>query len=235
MFSAPELAAPFLQRGIIRSPEKVFVAPPGSTSFTLQDQAAARQITGVQGTPAFIWVGRLDNNKDPLTILKAFYPYSLQHPRARLYLLYQAEDLLPQVQDFIGHHSLSGQVALVGKRPYEEMQAWYNSADYYISTSHAESYGFSLVEAMACGCTPIVTHIPSFRAITGSNKQARLFTPGDAQGLCKLLCTLPPGNNLDHKAMASYFRAHLSYTAMAQAIYSVCRQLTGIEAHELAG
>lgn len=235
LFSAPELAAPFLQRGIIADPGKVFIASPGSTSFTLTDQAVARQATGVLGAPAFLWVGRLDANKDPLTALEAFYPYSLQHPRARLYLLYQADGLLPLVQDFIRHHRLDNQVILAGKQPYAAMQAWYNSADYYISTSHTESYGFSLVEAMACGCTPIVTNIPSFRVITGRDNLAHLFAPGDAQGLYEQLCTLPLSNIESREKMNCYFREQLSFTAMAQALYTVCRQLTGVEAHELAG
>jgi glycosyltransferase involved in cell wall biosynthesis len=235
LFSAPELATPFLKKGIINSPAKVFVAPPGSTTFTLKNQAAARQATGVQGKPAFIWVGRLDANKDSLTALEAFYHYSLQHPAARLYMIYQTETMLPQVQNFIRKYSLGEQVILVGKRPYEEMQDWYNSADYYLSTSYTESYGFSLVEAMACGCTPVVTNIPSFRAITGMYHQAHHFAPGDAQGLYEQLSTLPPATPASREAAARYFREHLSYTAMAQAIYSVCQQLTGIEVHELAG
>ena len=235
LFSAPELADPFLNKGIISAPDKVFVAPPGSTSFALKDQASARRVTSVQGAPAFIWVGRLDANKDPLTALNAFHRYSLQHPGARLYLLYTTDGLLPQVQDFINKHQLGEKVNLVGKTPYAEMEAWYNSADYYISTSHEESYGFSLVEAMACGCTPVVSGIPSFREITGRDNQARLFSPGDAQSLYEQLCTLPPAAPASRAAVARYFHEHLSYTAMAQTIYSVCQQLTGIEMHELAG
>jgi glycosyltransferase involved in cell wall biosynthesis len=235
LFSALELAQPFLKKGLIAGPDKVFVVPPGSTSFALADQASARKGTGVLGAPVFIWVGRLDRNKDPLTALRAFYHYSLQYPAARLYMLYQADGLLPQVQDFIRHHQLSEQVTLVSKIPYPEMEAWYNSAGYYLSTSHAESYGFSLVEALACGCTPVVTDIPSFRAITGRHRPGFLFAPGDAQGLYQQLCTLPPPSAAGRAATAHYFGEHLSYTAMAQAIYRVCRKLTGVEAHELAG
>ena len=35
-------------------------------------RAMARAISGVHGDPALLWVGHLDANKDPLTVLEGF-------------------------------------------------------------------------------------------------------------------------------------------------------------------
>src|SRR5215211_724124 len=36
------------------------------------DRSVARRKTGMSGSPVFLWVGRLDPNKDPLTVLAGF-------------------------------------------------------------------------------------------------------------------------------------------------------------------
>jgi len=51
-------------------------------------------------------------------------------------------------------------VSLKGKIDNDELSAWYSAADFYISGSHSEGGSYALLEAMACGCIPIVTSIP---------------------------------------------------------------------------
>jgi glycosyltransferase involved in cell wall biosynthesis len=234
LFASKELARPWQERNVIRNSSRIFTAPEGSNGFTLRDKKASRKATGVEGEPAFLWVGRLDANKDPLTALQAFHHYRFLQPQARLYMLYQTKNLLQEVSSFIDDHQLQDHVVLVGEKPYAEMEAWYNSADYYLSTSHSESYGFSLVEALACGCTPIVTELPSFRNITAIGTIGTLFPAGNAVSLFEQLCKVTEmPSEASRQSIAKYFHEHLSFSAMARSIYSIGRQLTGVKTHEL--
>jgi glycosyltransferase involved in cell wall biosynthesis len=61
------------------------------------------------------------------------------------------------------------------------MEARYRSADFFVQTSHREGSGYSLIEAMACGTTPLVTDIPPSRRIVG--KSGSLTPVGNAHAL----------------------------------------------------
>ena len=50
---------------------------------------------------------------------------------------------------------------------HDEMPNYYAAADVFVSGSHSEGSGYALIEAMSAGVVPVVTDIPSFRAIAG--------------------------------------------------------------------
>ena len=63
-----------------------------------------------------------------------------------------------------------------------------SAADIFVSGSHHEGSGYSLIEAMSCGVMPCVTNIPSFRAITGGI--GVLWAVGDADACAAALADL---------------------------------------------
>jgi glycosyltransferase involved in cell wall biosynthesis len=71
--------------------------------------------------------------------------------------------------------------------PHEQMAAWYAAAHLFLSTSRHEGSGYSLIEALTCGCVPVVTSIPPHRAIVGA--LGAQFEPGDAAGAAMSLTT----------------------------------------------
>lgn len=115
---------------------------------------------------------------------------------------------------------------LIGQVKQRELETWYNSANYYISGSHEESCGFALLEAMACGCIPIVTNIPTFRKITKQGELGLLFEPGDEDSLIAQLSKLPllEEEQLSDKITA-YFEKELSFREIAADLYLVCKRL----------
>src|SRR5262249_38618635 len=72
-------------------------------------------------------------------------------------------------------------------RPHSSMEAHLRAADFLVQASHAEGSGVALIEALACGTTPLVTDIPSFRRITGAGAAGSLTPVGDAAGLANAL------------------------------------------------
>jgi glycosyltransferase involved in cell wall biosynthesis len=56
--------------------------------------------------------------------------------------------------------------------------------------SHHESAGYALIEALACGATPIVSDIPSFRRLTGGGSIGALAPVGDAAAFARALVDL---------------------------------------------
>lgn len=182
------------------------------------DRYSARRQTGLEGEPVFLWVGRLDDNKDPLTVLQGFCAVAEQHPSARLYMLYTDAPLLPAVTKAIQDNPLlRGCVHLSGHIPHAQVEAFYNSADYFVLGSHYEGAGYALSEALRCGCVPIVSDIPSFRMMTQEGTLGALWQPGNAAAFteaARVAMAQPRGSTA--QACMDHYQQQLSFEAIAR-------------------
>lgn len=231
LFTALGNAENYFKEGIIKDRNKCFEVLEASTWFTRLDKQECRRELGMTGAYNFLWVGRLDGNKDPLTALQGFGKYAEQNPTAKLYMIYQEEQLLPQIKAMIaGSSKLPKAVVLVGKVEHTQLNKWYSAADFYLSASHKEGSGYALLEAMACGCIPVVTDIPSYRKITDDGKLGLLYEKGNS---IALLHALLKANQIDKAKLSEgiidYFNSKLTFKAIAEDIYRLCQTLTGKE------
>lgn len=225
LFSAKDMAAPWLSAGIIRDPNKCFLCPPASSQFDVKDKSESRAKTGMGDGKQFLWVGRLNVNKDPFTVLEAFEKYFEGRADEKLYMIFQEFDLLEAVQQRIRQHPLlSKQVLLIGKKDHAALEDWYNSADYYISASHYESFGFAPMEAIACGCVPIMSNIPASIQLVQQGKLGYLFEKGNSVGLYRVLCSL---DHTDHPVRSAACRDFFSKELSPAAIASRLLQIAG--------
>jgi glycosyltransferase involved in cell wall biosynthesis len=226
LFSAIGNAQPWLEKHIISSGEKCFEVLSASTNMRQRNREECRQRTGMTGNKNFIWVGRLIDVKDPVTVLKGFCTLAHKDPRAMLHMVYQDDTLLEQVKDLIRENGLKDQVKLLGHKDHQSLEELYSSADFFIAGSHREGSGYALVEAMSCGCVPIVSHIPSFRMITAEGKRGFLCPPGDAESLGRILLQLPFNRK---NSLSRMVRMHavtkLGSAAIAQQLLAVCEKL----------
>jgi glycosyltransferase involved in cell wall biosynthesis len=130
----------------------------------------------------------LNANKDPMTIVHGFERSLAWLPGATLTMVYSSDDLLPAVRDRLrASPALQRRVRLVGRVPPDQMPAFYSAADLFVLGSHHEGSGFALIEACACGVVPVVTNIPTFRAITADGSLGVLWNVGDAGGFARAL------------------------------------------------
>ena len=181
-FTAREQSLAWKRAHILRAGLPVFEVHEGSTDFTPGDRDTARSATGMFGNPCVLWTGRLDANKDPLTMLAAFEHAAVRMPDARLWCCFGDAPLLDVVTQRIASSPLlSSRVVLLGSRPHAELELRYRATDVFVQTSHREGSGYSLIEAMACGATPLVTDIPASRKIVGD--VGSLTPVGDAIAL----------------------------------------------------
>lgn len=218
MFTADEQAGPWRAAGLIRRSQKVYHVLEASTTLGPLARALAREMSGVDGAPAVLWVGRINANKDPLTVLAGFERALARLPSAALTMVFGADDLLPEVKGRIAASpALARRVRLVGQVPHHLMPAYYSAADLFVLGSHHEGSGYALLEACACGAVPVVTSIPAFRVITGNGACGALWTPGDAAGLARALVdTARRDLTALRAAVASRFGRELSWPAVGR-------------------
>lgn len=156
-----------------------------SSTFYPVNKITAIEKTNISGWPVFLWVGRLNQNKDPLTVVKAFMKFSLLQPNATLYMIFQTDELINEINEFLAPEPGIRPIKLVGKIPHDDLLYWFNSADFYVSASYYEGSGTALCEAISCGCIPVVSDIPSFKTISGN--VGLFFEPGNENSLLSAL------------------------------------------------
>lgn len=227
LFTSLDNAALWVSAGIIAGYHKCYEVPEASTSFERQDKVASRKRLQLKNDETFLWVGRLNADKDPLTVLNGFNNYISLGNHAKLIMIYQENELLPAIQEFIfTHPCLMRSVALMGKMDHNYLPFWYSASDFFLAGSHHEGSGYALIEAMSCGCIPVVTNIPSFRKLTDFGRYGFLYEPGNASDLLRALLSL---KQIDRENLSleirEYFVKELSFRGVAEKLYQIFNRM----------
>jgi len=124
-------------------------------------------------------------------------------------------------ESFAGIADRAGAVFL-GRLTDSALANEYRAADVFCAPStHAESFGLVLVEAMACGCPVVASDIRGYRE--ASNGAAVLAPPGDAKALAHALQRVADDHKLRQQAIGHGARRaqELSWTSLAGEVISV--------------
>ena len=217
-FCAMDQARPFADVGLVNPKTRLYEIPESTTRFAPGDREEARRITDLKGDPAVLWVGHLNANKDPLTVLQGVSAAARTLPRLQLSCCFGSAPLLNDVQNRVAADPvLRDRVRLLGRVPHERIEQLMRAADLFVLGSHREGSGYSLIEALACGLPPVVTDIPSFRTLTGGGAVGMLWPCGDSRALCEELQSaaqrVGPGMRA---AVREHFERELSFHSLGQ-------------------
>ena len=228
LFTSTGNATAWIENRIIKNVTRCREVLEGSTYFKRKDKAESKERLGITKKNNFLWVGGLDKNKDPFTMLQAFEKYIAHDPGAMLYMIYQDNSLLNEVKLIIKTRiALKSKVKLIGKIDHEELPYWFSAADFYISCSHRESTGYALLEAMACGCIPVITDIPSFKKMSSNGKVGFLYPAGNEDALAMTLQHLSMINREEQSAtVEKYFYENCSFKNIADDLYRIFNEVT---------
>jgi glycosyltransferase involved in cell wall biosynthesis len=101
------------------------------------------------GVPVVLWVGRLMPRKAPLLALRAFEELRRSTP-ARLVIAGDGP-LLGQLGAYVERHDLGKDVQLLGRVPWSDIRALYDTASVFLFTSLRDSSGSQFLEALGRG------------------------------------------------------------------------------------
>ena len=174
-----------------------------------------------------LWIGHLNENKGPLTILQAFSQAMGRLPDPHLWLCYKDAPLLGRVLALLAADpKLASRVHLLGPVPHETVERLCRAADFFMLGSRRESCGYALLEALACGATPIVSDIPAFRALTANGAVGALCQPGEARPFASALVSLAGGSIEALRAKAiCHFQSELSFPVLGKKLLAAYEQL----------
>jgi glycosyltransferase involved in cell wall biosynthesis len=223
LFTSAAQAVPFVAAGLLEGTHRIETALEISTALKSPPRDEARRRSGLVGAPIFVSAGRLHPDKDPLTVLRGFEVIAGSWPEARLYLCYLTDELLPALRRHVEERPLLAErVKFLGRVPHADMMAIFGSADFVVQASLREVAGCAVIEAMAAGAIPVVTHIDAFEEITSGGRYGVLFPPRDPEALARGVLALDLAElPLRRATVRAHFEAHLSFDALARRLEAI--------------
>lgn len=101
--------------------------------------------------------------------------------------------LVQTLHDQAAQQIPDGRAAFTGKLSNQDVVTRLALAEIYVSTSRSDGNSVSLMEAMACGCFPVVTDIAANRPWIEHGVNGLLFQPGNMHDLANCLATVLDG------------------------------------------
>lgn len=125
--------------------------------------------------------------KDLPTLVKAFAFARRQQPGLRLVIVGDGamRDPLERLSEELGQRDYCAFVPST-----TEVPRWLSAIDIFVLPSVSEALSNSLMEAMSCGCAPVVSNIGGNPELVEDGERGLLFRAGDAEDLARCLSTL---------------------------------------------
>lgn len=112
----------------------------------------------------FISVGRMIECKNPFRVIDIFKIAKKQISNA--YLILIGEGILEKnIKEYINKNNLENDILLKKRVDFSQMGMWYRKSKYFISGCDIEGFGLAALEAVACGCIPILPNKGAFPEI----------------------------------------------------------------------
>ena len=125
-------------------------------------------------------VGRLSDQKDPITMIEAFGIISKPFPNAHLALVGDGK-LKGKILEKIDQLKLNDRIHLTGNK--NNPWSVYHSMDLFIMSSIYEGLGRSITEALSCGVPVVCTDVEGVPEIVRDNITGILVPPKDSNKL----------------------------------------------------
>jgi glycosyltransferase involved in cell wall biosynthesis len=142
----------------------VFVPSPSDSRRESTRAALRRQIGMPPDAPLLVFVGRLDQQKDPLLLIESLKLSVETVPTLHLAVVGDGV-LRSRVEEAVGAHQLAAQVHFLGVRPPLEIAEILRAADQYVLCSAYEGMPIALLEALATGLPVVCTDVGEVRLV----------------------------------------------------------------------
>ena len=153
---------------------------------TAPSERTPEQVGVPADVPLLLGVGRLTEQKDHPTLLRAFARARERHPEAVLAIL----GIGPReaaTRALVTELGLDGAVLLPGRL---EIRDWLERADVFVHSSSWEGFGMVLLEAMLAGLPIAATRVSAVPEVVSDGETGLLVQPGDDRALATALESL---------------------------------------------
>ena len=189
--------------------------------FAAIDRKAAEEVPFECGRQSFMFLGRLDENKNPLAVLEMFKAIREKNPQAQLYYLGKGE-LRPQLEAAIAQNGLQECVHVLGyiSNPYPYIK----QADCLLAYSNIEGFQTIFVEALALGVPFISSDAGASDLLSGGGRFGQIVgNPEDAAQAYERL--LAQRTSAEYTQSMKQFIEQYSLEAQVDAFEALAREI----------
>jgi glycosyltransferase involved in cell wall biosynthesis len=167
--------------------DAVEVVPNGidCAPYARQPRAAAERDAPLR----LIYVGRLAPAKGLLETIEGLRLARSRGVAARLVLAGSGPEE-PQLREYVRQAGLTRDVAFVGPAHGQQKAQLLAQADAFVLASYSEGLPYSLLEAMAAGCVPIVTPVGAIPDVVSEGEHGVFVPPRDAEAVADAIARL---------------------------------------------
>ena len=133
-----------------------------------------------------VFVGRLDTQKNPALLVRAFSKLNFTGPRPVLLLVGDGV-LRQELQRMVQAEGLAVQVRFLGLRPQSEIASLLQAADLFVLSSAYEGMPMALLEALGSGTPAVVTDVGEVRRVVRPGINGMVVRSHDAQDFANAL------------------------------------------------
>lgn len=181
------------------------------------------------GVPYVLYVGSEVPRKNVPGLLAAFAQVAQQVPDAVLLKVGASHDAAQHaaLQQQIARAGLGGRVRFFRDVPDADLPAFYNAATVLVLPSYYEGFGYSVLEAMGCGCPVVCANRSSLPEVVGD--AAVLVDPDDHTALARAIVGVVTDTARQQQLRAAGLARAATFTRErvahdVQAVYRVAMQ-----------
>jgi glycosyltransferase involved in cell wall biosynthesis len=162
---------------------------PASSADERQD--LRMKLIGSLGVPStsrlLVFVGRLDHQKDPLLLVKAFRE-ALQR-QANLHLIIIGDGILrADVETFCRANELENRASLLGVRSATQIADILRASDLFVLSSAYEGMCIAVLEALAVGLPVVSTQVGEIDLVLKSGVNGQIVQERSPESLAEAIC-----------------------------------------------
>lgn len=176
----------------------------------------------VKDTTIFIHISRLDHQKNPEAIFKAFHLLKRTNENFRLIIFSNETEIIKQLSK---QHDLENKIEHYAEVGQEDLVKKMQLADALVLFSRYETFGCVVAEANACGLPVIVSDIPTMHELVKENVNGIFATNENAEDLAqKLLWFMQNKKAFVTSEIAAVTNAQYNYNRVGQLFNSWYRE-----------
>lgn len=121
-----------------------------------------------------MFIGRLAQEKNVVYLLDVVKNIMPKCPNLKFLIVGDGPDF-SEYEEIANKYGISDNVIMTGKVDWEKVPYYYHLADLFITASHTETQGLTVIEAMASGVPPICIDDESFKNTVVDSLNGRIF------------------------------------------------------------
>lgn len=149
-----------------------------------EDSSLLAEKLSIRQKNIFLFVGRLDAEKNVMTLIRAFS--RMYNKEEDVLLIVGTGSKEQEYKSFVQQNNIKN-ILLLGRKEGRELISIYNLADIFILPSSYEPFGAVTNEALVYGCFTIVSNKAGSNCLIENGKNGFVFSPNSEDELCWLL------------------------------------------------